>query len=273
MTGVIRRPAVAGYLYPADPAEAAQAIDRLMDRTAAAAPALAAIVPHGSWAQCGAVIAAALSRMVLPRRCVVIGPSHTGTWMPWSLLEGGWYRTPLGDVPVDRFLADALRRRCPFLEVDAWAQHGEHAIEVVLPFLQRLSPSGLCLVPIISGSDDAEQFFQLGEALAQVVRMAEEPVLLVASSDLSHYEPCAETARQDERLLAAIRALDGAAVLHIVREAGVRMCGYGAVVSVLEAAKRLGAREAHIERYGTSAQTGGDADSAIGYAGVRISHG
>ena len=267
---VIRRPAVAGYFYPSDPIEAVRQIARLIDHTATPAAARAVMVPHGSWTHCGAVIGAVLSRTIIPRRCIIVGPSHTGTWMPWSVMERGWYRTPLGDVPVDARLAEALRGRCPFLEADAWAQRGEHAVEAVLPFLQRLGPQELSITPIITGSDTEEEFFQLGEALAQVVRMAEEPVLLVASSDLSHYEPRMRAVAQDQRVLEAMQALDSAALIRQVRAGGIRMCGYGAVAGVMDAAKRLGAGHLEVVRQSTSADAGGDPDSVIGYAGVRI---
>jgi len=190
--------------------------------------------------------------------------------MPWSLMAGGAYRTPLGDVPVDEACAGALRSRCPFLTPDAWSQHGEHAIEVLLPFLQRLGPPDLAVVPVITGSDDREEFIQLGEALAQVIRMQEEPVLLVASSDLSHYEPAARGAAHDRCVLDAIQRLDVAALIQGVQDDGVLMCGYGAVACVLDAAKRLGANAATLVQYGTSATAGGDPHSTIGYAGLVV---
>ena len=187
---VVRRPAVAGYYYPADPNALRQEIDRLTSgREAPPIPALAAVLPHGSYRHAGRVLGAAIARIQIPRRVILLGPSHTGTWMPWSLMTGGAYRTPLGEVPVDEQLAEALRARCPFLEADAWSQRGEHALEVVVPFLQRRGPADVRLVPIVVGTEDRDQFAQLARALAQVIRMCEEPVLLIASTDLSHYAP------------------------------------------------------------------------------------
>ena len=185
-------------------------------------------------------------------------------------MEGGAYRTPLGEVPIDVPGAEALRARCPFLEGDAWAQQGEHAIEVVLPFLQRLAPPDLAIVPIITGSRDEEEFKSLSEALAQVVRMQEEPVLLIASTDLSHYEPRERGAAHDRALLEAVRTLEGKALLRCVREQGIVMCGDGAAAAVLDAARTLGGSSATVVRYGTSAEAGGDPGSTTGYAGVVI---
>ena len=267
----VRRPVVAGYFYPADAAMLDETLDILLGGTSASpAPALALVVPHGSFRHAGAVAAAAWASVRIPRRVIILGPSHTGSLMPWSVMEHGAYRTPLGEVPVDERGVAALRARCPFLAADAWAQQGEHAIEAVLPFLQRLGPPDLTVVPIITGSSDRAELSGLSEALTQVIRMQEEPVLLVASTDLSHYEPRGRGAELDRALLEAIRSLDGDALLHCVRERNIVMCGDGAAACVLDAARALGASSATAARYATSADAGGDPGSTTGYAGVVI---
>jgi hypothetical protein len=190
--------------------------------------------------------------------------------MRWSVMMDGAYRTPLGDVPVDPDCASALRERCPFLEPDGWAQRGEHAVEVLLPMLQRLGPPGLTVVPIVTGSEELEEFGRLAAALAQVIRMQEEPVLLLASTDLSHYQPRGPAEGQDRALLAALTALDGDGLIRAVREQGILMCGYAAAACVVEAAKQLGATRSTLAAYGTSADAGGDPGSVTGYAGLII---
>jgi AmmeMemoRadiSam system protein B len=270
MVHAVRRPAVSGYFYPADPAALRELVGRLTRHDEASVRAQGLIVPHGSFRHAGAIAGAAFGRVVIPRRCIVIGPSHTGSWMPWSLMTGGAYRTPLGDVPIDAACAAALQARCPFLEADTWSQRGEHAIEVPLPFLQHLGPSDLSIVPIVTGADRAEEFVQLAQALAQVVRMLEEPVLLVASSDFSHYESRARVADLDRALLEPVQAMDGASLVRLVQDERLLMCGYGAVACVLDASRQLGARRAGLVSYGTSADAGGDPNSAIGYASLVI---
>ncbi len=267
---VIRRPSVADYFYPSDRTSLEQAVTTLTPSAATPTQALAAIVPHGSFRHAGAVLGAVFGRLQIPRRCVLLGPSHTGSWMPWSLMAGGAYRTPLGDVPVDESCAEALMNRCAFLEHDAWSQRGEHALEVVLPFLQRLGPADLTIVPVIIGSDDEQEFAQLAVALAQVIRMQEEPVLLIASSDLSHYVSRSDGSAQDRRLLDAIATLQGAALIERVRAEPTLMCGYGAVATVIDAARHLGATRTDVVAQQSSADGGGDPHSAIGYAGVLI---
>ena len=261
---------MAGYFYPSDRTQLGEQVDGFAKSDGACLQARAVIVPHGSYRHSGAIAGAVFGRVVIPRRCIVIGPSHTGSWMPWSIMTGGAYRTPLGDVPIDAACAEALCARCSFLEADAWSQRGEHAIEVLLPFLQRLGPSDLSIVPIVTGADRAEEFTQLAQALAQVVRMLEEPVLLIASSDLSHYESQACVREQDRALLDAVQTMDGALLMHLVQEQRWLVCGYGAMACVLDASRQLGARRAELVHYGTSADAGGDPNSAIGYASVVI---
>jgi len=270
MTPAIRRPVVAGYFYPADPAALRDRVDRLTQTSEVRHPACAVIVPHGSYRHAGAIAGAVYGQVTIPRRCILLGPSHTGTWMPWSLMVAGAYRTPLGDVPIDEACAHALQVRCPFLEADAWSQRGEHAIEVQLPFLQHLGPPDLSVVAVVTSSDDPAALAQLATALAQVIRMQEEPVLLIASSDFSHYEPHAVVVERDRALLEAITQMDHAAFSRQVQGNGIVMCGDGVVACVLEAVRQLGAHEARVVRYGTSADAGGDPNSAIGYAGITI---
>lgn len=268
MTGVVRKPAVAGYYYPADPDVLAHTVDALAVPAAARHPAQAVLVPHGSIRQCGRIIAATLASLSIPRRCIILGPSHTAGMLPWSVMPSGAYRTPLGEVPIDEACVDALRRRCPFLQADAWAQRGEHAIEAVLPFLQRLGPQDLTLVPIVVNSDDPAECRQAAQALAQVVRMQEEAVLLIASADLSHHEPQERVTLQDRALMESICGLDDAGLIREARQGRSRMCGAAATACVLQAARALGAGTGRLVSYGTSAETGGDPGSAIGYAGI-----
>lgn len=268
--GVIRRPAVAGYYYSSDARLLGRQIDGWAQRVVAPTSARAVIVPHGSYQHSGAIAGRTVAGVVIPRRCVVLGPSHAGSWMPWSVMAAGAYRTPLGDVPVDARCADALRQRCSFLEADAWAQRGEHAIEVQLPLLQRLGPPDLSVVPIIVNSDDQGELAQMASALAQVVMLLEEPVLLMATADLSHYQPHARTLEHDRILIEAMGALDAARLLYEVQERGVTMCGLSTVLCVLAAAQQLGALRATLAAYGTSADAGADPDAVIGYAGMVI---
>lgn len=182
----------------------------------------------------------------------------------------GAYRTPIGEIPIDAACAEALRRYCPFLSPDETWQRGEHAIEVVLPFLQRLAPTDLSIVPVIISCEDAAQWAQFSDALARVILMQEEPVLVIVSSDLSHYLPAPQTAARDRFLIEAIRTLEVAAFARAVREQAIAVCGASAIACWLGTMTRLGATVATLVAYGTSVETGGDPHSAIGYAGLTV---
>lgn len=268
--GAVRRPAVAGYFYPADREALIRQIEAWTARYPVLSEACAVILPHGPYQRCGKVIGATLSRVRIPQTCVILGASHTDTAMRWSLLAGGAYQTPLGEVPVNESYAAFLKENCSFLEWDASNQRGEHAIEVVLPFLQALRPEHLDVVPIIINADEAEAFRQLARTLHTMIQSAKEPLLLIASSDLSHYEPYERLLLHDRLLLEAIQGLDAEAVVKCVEALKAKMCGYGAVACVLHAAKLLGANQVRLIEYATSRQAGGDPESVIGYAGLTI---
>jgi len=268
-TAMIRRPAVAGYFYPAEPEALRQEVEHHL-RAAAAPPrhALGVLVPHGNYRCAGRILGAVFGGTVIPRRCVILSPWHAQRWTPWTLVMDGAYRTPLGEVPIDTACAEALRRHCPFLSPDETWQRGEHAIEVVLPFLQRLAPTDLSIVPVIISSEDAAQWAQFSDALARVILMQEEPVLVIVSSDLSHYLQAPALAARDRLLIEAIRALDADTFARTVREQAAAVCGASAIACWLGTMTQLGATAATLVAYGTSVETGGDPHSAIGYAGL-----
>jgi len=231
-------------------------------------PSRGAIVPHAGYQFSGAVAGDTFSRLTISRRCVILGPNHTGWGPSWSLMADGAYATPLGEVPIDEPLARALLDACPLLVADHLAHKGEHAIEVELPFLQWLRPQDLAIVPLVVGSEDAEEFSQVAEALVRVVAQVHEPVLLLASSDFTHYESREHAANKDAQLIEAIHTVDAQRFVQRVHELRSSMCGYGPVACLLGAARRLGATHAQLIRYATSADAGGDPDSVVGYAGI-----
>jgi AmmeMemoRadiSam system protein B len=218
--------------------------------------------------------------VALPALIVILAPNHTGVCRApggASLWEEGAFRTPLGDVPVDVPCAAALRAASPLVGVDHYAHLGEHAIEVLLPFLQVLRPDAR-IVPLVLAWDAWEPegggARELGEALARVVSAAHEPVLLVASSDLNHYEPAAVTEQKDARALEAVTALDGAELLARCRRERISMCGRGPAAVVIAAARALGATRAEVVDYrhsGWVSPKRTDASQVVGYGGVVIS--
>jgi AmmeMemoRadiSam system protein B len=182
--------------------------------------------------------------------------------------EGAW-ETPLGEVPIDSDLAHALQERFPALANDAAAHRAEHAAEVELPFLQLRQPN-LRMVPIALGTRHYEVLEQLGVALGDVVSRQNERVLLVASSDMNHYESDVVTRAKDHRAIERILTLDARGLFEVVMQQDISMCGFGPAVAMLTAARQLGAKSAELVKYATSGDVSGDREMVVGYAGVVV---
>ena len=170
-------------------------------------------------------------------------------------------------APIDPLLAEKIVRAFPLLREDAVAHSAEHSLEVQLPFLQRLAPS-FAFVPIVIGPAQWETLEALGHALAGVIAAEREPVLLIASSDMNHYESDAVTRVKDRKAIDQILALDPRKLFDTVRDEKISMCGYAAAVAVLIAARELGATQAELVRYATSGEVNGDLQEVVGYAGM-----
>jgi AmmeMemoRadiSam system protein B len=173
-------------------------------------------------------------------------------------------------APIDLPLAEKIMRACPLLREDAVAHSGEHSLEVQLPFLQRLVPS-FAFVPIVIGSMQYEELEALGHAIAEVIGSEQEPVLVVASSDMNHYESDAITRVKDRKAIDRILALEPRALFDTVRDEDISMCGYGAAVAMLTAVRQMGATHTELVRYATSGEVNGDLQEVVGYAGIIIS--
>ena len=277
---MIRQPAVAGRFYPKDPAELRATVATLLADArrdlgpTPTAPFRALIAPHAGYVYSGPTAARALARAVIPGLVVILAPNHTGICTAdsgISLWESGAFRTPLGDVPVDAEVATALREVSDnTVEVDHAAHEHEHAVEVELPFLQLLR-SDVRIVPLVIAWDAWEPAQRLGDILARLVGAAGEPVLLLASSDLNHYEPAKVSEDKDARALEAVTALDGRELLARCRRDRISMCGRAPVAATLAAARALGATRAEVIDYRHSGWVSGDNARVVGYAGVVIS--
>ncbi len=269
MNPEVRKAAVAGMFYPDSPEELARTVTTATPPAAEKVRALACMVPHAGYIFSGAVAGAVFARLQLPECFVILCPNHTGQGQPLAIMSRGKWETPLGLVPVDAALATALLRACPHLQEDAAAHRREHAIEVQLPFLQLAAP-GFSFVPIALGTSHFEVLHGLGEALAEVLKREQRSVLILASSDMNHYESDEVTRLKDRAALEPILALDAQGLYDVVFRKRISMCGFGPAVATLTAARSLGAASAQLVRYATSAEVSGDCERVVGYAGVII---
>lgn len=232
-------------------------------------PALGAIVPHAGYVYSGPVAGAVFARIAIPKNVVILCPNHTGRGAPASLEPSDAWRTPLGDVPVSRRLCDRMLELAPSLEPDARAHAREHSLEVQLPFLQALRED-VELVPICLGEPDLGLCREVGRALAALRSEEAEPPLLLASSDMNHYESRKVGRAKDDRALARVEALDPEGLFTTVRSEQISMCGFLPATALLFAARESGATSARVVARRDSGDETGDTDSVVGYAGVMI---
>jgi AmmeMemoRadiSam system protein B len=265
---MIRPPAVAGRFYPDDPDRLRAAVDSfLAGGTKQKVRAQACMVPHAGYVYSGAVAGEVYGRLDIPGRMILLGPRHFPRGASLAILSDGAWQTPLGMATIDHLLAEKISRAFPLLREDAVAHSAEHSIEVQLPFLQRLAGS-FAFVPIVIGPARWEQLESLGQALAAVIAGEREPVLLIASSDMNHYESDTVTRVKDHKAIDQILALEPRALFDTVRDEKISMCGYAAATATLIAARELGATKAQLVRYATSAEVNGDLNEVVGYAGM-----
>ena len=272
---MIRLPAVAGRFYPDDPERLRAAVDSFLARSPEQKPeekkvrARACLVPHAGYVYSGGVAGEVYRRIEIPHRVILIGPRHYPRGAPLAILSDGAWQTPLGMAPIDHLLAEKVSRAFPQLREDEVAHSAEHSLEVQLPFLQRATAS-FAFVPIVLGGVQWDVLEALGHALASVIAAEPEPILLIASSDMNHYESDAVTRIKDRKAIDQILAFQPRKLYETVRDENISMCGYAAAVATLIAAHDLGAARAELVRYATSGEVNGDLQEVVGYAGIVI---
>ena len=268
-TITLRHPAVAGQFYPRNPKALLADVRSYLSPPGEPVRALGCVVPHAGYMYSGHVAGAVYAHLDIPELCIVMGPNHTGLGHPLSIMSQGAWETPLGAATIHSELAVALLERFPVLIDDADAHRKEHAIEVQLPFLQAKQPN-FRFVPIAIGTLRYEALEGLGRAIGDVVSALGEHALVLASSDMNHYESDAITRVKDQKAIEKILGLDPRGLHEVVTSEDISMCGYGPTVAMLTAAKHLGATKAELVKYATSGDVSGDREMVVGYAGMVV---
>ncbi|MGA8539129.1 MAG: AmmeMemoRadiSam system protein B, partial [Terriglobales bacterium] len=274
MTSALRAPAVAGRFYPGNADELLREVREYSSPVSPLdegghVPAIGCVAPHAGYIYSGSVAGAVYSRLGIPTHCVILCPNHTGKGRPLAIMATTTWQTPLGEVAADSDLGARLLRRFPALQEDSAAHRSEHAIEVQLPFLQARRPK-FNIVPIAIGTRDYDALRGLGEALADVIseRQKEDrekdrknkdkdKVLIIASSDMNHYESDAVTRVKDRKAIDRVLAMDARGLWEVVLNEDISMCGFGPTVVMLTAARLLGATSARLVKYATSGEVSG----------------
>jgi hypothetical protein len=227
------------------------------------------VCPHAGYMYSGAVAANAyyeLAQDGKPDTVVILGPNHTGYGSALALTNDGVWRTPLGDVEVDGATANEIAQETHLVDVNDVAHRFEHSIEVQLPFLQYLYGSEFKFVPICFQMQDLASAVEVGNALVEV--LANKNAVVIASSDMTHYEPQANASAKDLAALKAVEAMDAKQFYSVIEARNVTACGYGPIATVITYAKGLGVKEAKLLSYKSSGDITGDYSSVVGYAAI-----
>ena len=265
----MRAPAVAGHFYPSNKKELERMLTSFFDKSKKEVKekenVIGIVAPHAGYIYSGLTAAYAYASLPknLKKTVVIIGPNHTGYGSEVSVYPSGKWKTPLGEIEVDSEFVKELLKYCKFAEEDEAAHIYEHSIEVQLPFLQFLYGNEFKIVPICL----MNQSLEVAECLANALIKSGKDFLVVASSDLNHYESYDITQRKDMELINAIISLDLKKFYKILKILNVSACGYGAIATLMSLTKKLNGK-IELLRHSTSAETNRDYSSVVGYSSL-----
>ncbi len=272
----VRQPAVAGLFYPVDARALIRQITELLERVKIKkmrGELKALIVPHAGYTYSG--LTAAYGYKLLENKkydtVVVISPSHREYFKGVSIFPGNCYKTPLGDVPIDMELSNEIIAEEKLVFLSMSGHHDEHALEVHLPFLQ-ITLEKFKLVPLVMGDQTPEYCIRLGRALAKVLKSAtnRKKVLIVASTDLSHFHPYETAQKLDQRAIDSIENFDYTQLLSDIDNQTTEACGGGPTAAAMIASKRLGADKVQKLFSCNSGDVTGEKREVVGYLSAAI---
>lgn len=267
---MIRRPAVAGQFYPIGKESLKKAVDEYLAFDVDPKKVIGVMSPHAGYIYSGKTAGRTFASCKIPGKCIVLAPSHTGIGSKVAIMSEGEWMTPLGNTPIDSNLAKKLIAKCHLITNDTTAHVAEHSLEVQIPFLQFARPD-VHIVPISLQYISFDNCEVLGNAIADVIKESGEDILIVASTDMNHYESQDVTIKKDDLAIEKIEALDPKGLLNVCEKNNITMCGVIPVAVMLIAAKKLGANQAELIEHTTSGDFAGDYDSVVGYAGMTVS--
>lgn len=264
-----RSPAVAGQFYHGTAARLREQVAQYIHVDAPKETVVGIMSPHAGLIYSGSVAGEVFSSIKMPQTFIMLGPNHTGLGSAISLMDTGEWEIPTGLFRIDSRLASRIALNSGRVSRDTQAHLFEHSLEVQLPFMAYFSTE-LKIVPIALLSASYDDCLDLARAIAEAVRAVDYPVVILASSDMSHYLPEKQARRMDTMAIEKILALDPEGLYETVRKERISMCGYLPATVMLAASKLLGADSARLIRYATSGEVSGDFDSVVGYAGIVV---
>jgi hypothetical protein len=264
-----RQPAVAGRFYPAQREALVREVEAHIDLKAKKSPALGIVAPHAGFMYSGDVAGAVYSRIEIPDTVIIIGPNHTGHGEAVAVMTEGAWAMPMGDIAIDAELANAICEETFIAKRDSSAHQFEHSLETQLPFLQYFRKD-FQIVPICLMRMKISVCKELSEGIVRAVNRLGKPVLVVASSDMTHYESHDSAGVKDRMAISCIQNRDPVGLYETVQSKKITMCGVNPVTVMLLCSESLGAKEAELVKYMTSGEVSGDMEHVVGYAGMII---
>ncbi|MFH0785388.1 MAG: AmmeMemoRadiSam system protein B [Pseudomonadota bacterium] len=267
----MRQPAVADRFYPGSSEGLALAVSELMPVTynTGKQRALAIVSPHAGYVYSGALAAETISSVEIPETVIIIGPNHRGQGAPIALSKVTW-AMPFGKVLVDGEICDFILAQSKHIKVDELAHKYEHSLEIQIPFLQILQKN-LHIVPLLVSHISYPLCEEVANALVRAIENSKRDILIVASSDMSHYEPRNIAEKKDRLALKCIEQLNPYNLYHTVIDNRISMCGVIPVVIAMLAAKTHGGSKFRLIGYTDSGYISGDTEQVVGYAGIVLS--
>lgn len=231
------------------------------------------IVPHAGYMYSGPVAAHAyyyLASEGAPDTVIILGPNHTGLGSYISIWPKGSWKTPLGEVQIDEEISMELVKETEVIDIDEKAHLYEHSVEVQVPFLQYFFDSKIKIVPIVIMMQTPEIAEYLAEGIFKIMqRNKQKDIVVIASSDMNHYEPHEKTIEKDNMAIEKIQNLDYKGLFNVVEEKDVTACGFGPMMTVILLAKKFN-KKPYVLKHATSGDTSGDKSSVVGYLSVRF---
>jgi MEMO1 family protein len=264
-----RKAAVAGQFYPGNVGDIQEMIRGLVDSDAPKQRVIGALAPHAGWVYSGRGAARLYARIEVPATVVVLCPNHRGLGADAAIMVEGAWELPTGEVALETELAQLILDRCDFLKDDASAHRHEHSLEVQLPLLQHFRPD-FKLVPISLGRMSYPECERLGRALADAVEEFGRDALVIASSDMTHFESAESARKKDQLALERVLALDPRGLYEVVTSNRISMCGFIPATVMLVYAKARGAKSADQIDYRNSGDVTGDYSEVVAYASVLV---
>jgi len=271
----MRFPAVAGSFYTSSASRLRAEVKGYLDaasRAVAAKERLAIICPHAGYMYSGATAAYSFASCsnwkARGLTAVVVGPNHTGAGTPISVSREDW-KTPLGELRCDTELADAIVAEGKIARRDETAHAGEHSCEVQLPFLQMCAPEAR-IVCICMAWQDEKSAEDLGKAIFSAARKLKRSIMVIASSDFTHYESAESARKKDEGAISLLEKMDASGFESLVDARDLSICGHGPIATALSYAKLAGAKKCELLRYTHSSEVTGEGEEGVAYASMAI---